>query len=264
MTAPTTTSTAPSTSDLDLFADEVLADRDPFFAQLRETAAVVYLPRNEAWALTRYDVIRDALARPEVFSSTKVAWNEDMNNALRGTSLATDPPEHTPLRATLMERLKPRALRPLADDIQAKADEDASPDEVREMAKRLLIDRFKLPVHAIADREVLVLGGDDLPGREGTHDLADADGRHVGAHVVEPAAHRRVEGDEVDAHDELTRTGLGDLGGGELPGARIRSTLRPLGQTYFLRRPAHGDSCRWWDGRSPSPSHNMNPTSTIS
>jgi cytochrome P450 len=122
VTAPTTTSTAPATSDLDLFADEVLADRDPFFSELRETAAAVHLPRNEAWALTRYDVIRDALARPEVFSSTKVAWNEDMNNALRGTSLATDPPEHTPLRATLMERLKPRALRPIADDIQAKAD----------------------------------------------------------------------------------------------------------------------------------------------
>lgn len=116
------TTTAVATSELDLFAEEVLADRDPYFATLRETAAVVHLPKNDAYALTRYDGIRAALADPETFSSTEVAWNDDMNNALRGTSLATDPPEHTPLRATLSRNLAPRALRPLKAEIDEKAD----------------------------------------------------------------------------------------------------------------------------------------------
>ena len=116
------TSTPVATSDLDLFAEEVLADRDPYFAQLRDIAPVVYLPKNDAYALTRYEVIRDALGDPETFSSTEVAWNDDMNNALRGTSLATDPPEHAPLRAALSRNLAPRALRPLKEEIDAKAD----------------------------------------------------------------------------------------------------------------------------------------------
>ena len=45
--------TSVATSDLDLFAEEVLADRDPYFAKLREIAPVVYLPANDAYALTR-------------------------------------------------------------------------------------------------------------------------------------------------------------------------------------------------------------------
>lgn len=147
----TTTTTAPATSDLDLFGDEVLLDRDPYFARLREQAAVVHLPKNDAWALTRYDVLREALGRPEVFSSTKVAWNDDMNNALAGTSLATDPPEHTPLRATLMERLKPKTLRPIAGDIEAKADamvaalvDKGSFDAIGELARAF-------PLQVVAD-----------------------------------------------------------------------------------------------------------------
>ncbi|MDO5696815.1 MAG: cytochrome P450 [Dermatophilus congolensis] len=114
--------TSVATSDLDLFAEEVLADRDPYFAKLREIAPVVYLPANDAYALTRYEVIRSALADPETFSSTKVAWNDDMNNALQGTSLATDPPDHAPLRAVLSRNLAPRALRPLKAEIDEKAD----------------------------------------------------------------------------------------------------------------------------------------------
>ena len=45
-----------------------------------------------------------------------------MNNALQGTSLATDPPDHAPLRAVLSRNLAPRALRPLKAEIDEKAD----------------------------------------------------------------------------------------------------------------------------------------------
>ena len=116
------TSSTPASSDIDLFADEVLTDPYPRYAQLRDLGAVVHLPANNVYALTRYDVIRDALGDPGTFSSRTIGFNPMVNEALQGTSLASDPPIHTELRATLSENLSPRALRGLKDQIQTKAD----------------------------------------------------------------------------------------------------------------------------------------------
>lgn len=110
------------TSDVDLFSDEIMIDPYPFFAEIREQAAVVHLRHNDVWALTRYEDLRGALADWETFSSTRVAFNDTMNQVLQGTSLATDPPDHTALRAALTRNLTPRALRPHQADIDAKAD----------------------------------------------------------------------------------------------------------------------------------------------
>lgn len=112
----------PHTSDVDLFADEAVLDPHPVHAELRDLGPVVHLPKNDVYALTRYDVIRDALADWESFSSTSIAFNPAANQALTGTSLASDPPVHTQLRATLTENLSPRALRGLKGRIEAKAD----------------------------------------------------------------------------------------------------------------------------------------------
>ncbi|NGP04556.1 cytochrome P450 [Rhodococcus sp. 14C212] len=116
------TSSTPASSDIDLFADEVLTDPYPTYARLRDLGAVVHLPANDAYALTRYDVIRDALADPGTFSSRTIGFNPMVNEALQGTSLASDPPIHTELRAALTENLTPRALRGLKGQIEAKAD----------------------------------------------------------------------------------------------------------------------------------------------
>lgn len=109
------------TSDIDLFADEVLLDPYPYYARLREQGGVVHLPANDVYALTRYDVIRNALGDPGTFSSRRIGFNPMVNEALQGTSLASDPPVHTQLRATLTENLSPRALRGLKPSIDAKA-----------------------------------------------------------------------------------------------------------------------------------------------
>lgn len=109
------------TSDLDLFADEVLIDPYPRYAELRELGGVVHLPGNGVYALTRYDVIRNALGDPGTFSSRTIGFNPMVNEALQGTSLASDPPVHAQLRATLTENLSPRALRGLKTTIDAKA-----------------------------------------------------------------------------------------------------------------------------------------------
>lgn len=114
--------TAPLESDIDIWNDEVLVDPYPSYAALREQAAVVYLPKNDIYVLTRYDTIRTALADPETFSSATIGFNPMVNEALTGTSLTSDPPVHTQLRATLSQNLTPRALRGLKVTIDAKAD----------------------------------------------------------------------------------------------------------------------------------------------
>lgn len=113
---------APSTSGIDIWDDAVLIDPYPAYAELREQGAVVHLPANEVYVVTRYDTIREVLSDPERFSSTSIGFNPAVNEALRGTSLASDPPLHTQLRATLSANLTPRALRGLKDVIDEKAD----------------------------------------------------------------------------------------------------------------------------------------------
>ena len=109
-------------TDIDLFSDEVLGNPAQYHSQLRELATVVHVPANDVWAITRYEQVRDALGDPSTFSSTKVAFNDTSNGYLQGTSLASDPPQHVPLRAALTENLNNRAMRKLKDDIFAKGD----------------------------------------------------------------------------------------------------------------------------------------------
>lgn len=137
--------------DLDLFSDEVLVDPYPTYTALRETAAVVHLPVNDVYALTRYDVIRDALADTETFSSASIGFNPMVNEALQGTSLASDPPVHTQLRATLSANLTPRSLRGLKGQIEEKA--DALVAELVESGSFEAIDALGrvFPIQVVAD-----------------------------------------------------------------------------------------------------------------
>lgn len=110
-------------SDIDLWSDENLSNPYPTYAALRDQAAVVRLTQSDVWCLTRYDVIKEALNDWETFSSVKaIGFNDGVNDALQGTTLASDPPMHTQLRAALTENLTPRALRALKDSATAISD----------------------------------------------------------------------------------------------------------------------------------------------
>ena len=114
---------APAVSEIDLFADDVLIDPYPAYKALRDTASVVHLPANNVYALTRYSAIRAALGDYATFSSVKaIGFNPGVNEALQGTSLASDPPDHTQLRAALAANLIPRKLRRLEERITARAE----------------------------------------------------------------------------------------------------------------------------------------------
>ena len=110
-------------SDIDLWSDENLSNPYPTYAKLREQAAVVRLTQSDVWCLTRYDVIKEALNDWETYSSVKaIGFNDGVNDALQGTTLASDPPMHTQLRAALTENLTPKALRALKDTASELAD----------------------------------------------------------------------------------------------------------------------------------------------
>ncbi|MGW1622224.1 hypothetical protein [Streptomyces sp. NPDC002172] len=73
--------------------------------------------------LPRYEHVRAALADHERFSSAHGVGYEDQFNAqMKGTVLASDPPDHTPLRALLSDKLAPKALAGLRARITALAD----------------------------------------------------------------------------------------------------------------------------------------------
>lgn len=91
------TDSVASISDLDLFDDTVLVDPYPSYAALRDPGGVVHLSANDVYVLAKYDVIRNALGDWESFSSEgAIGFNPMVNAALTGTSLASDPPVHTP------------------------------------------------------------------------------------------------------------------------------------------------------------------------
>ncbi len=141
-----------ATSQIDLWSDENLADPYPTFNQLRDQAAVVKLEQSDVWALTRYEQIREALGDWQTFSSEKaIGFNDGVNEALTGTTLATDPPLHETLRLALTENLTPRALRGMQDSIKQKADHIVS-----ELAKRGSFDAVEdlareLPLQVVVD-----------------------------------------------------------------------------------------------------------------
>ncbi|MFF3373947.1 cytochrome P450 [Streptomyces sp. NPDC002680] len=112
------------TSDVDLFADDVLRDPFPALRQLREAGPAVRLTAYDAWILPRYEHVRSALADHERFSSAHGVGYEDRFNAqMKGTVLASDPPDHTRLRALLSDKLAPRALAKLRSRITTLADD---------------------------------------------------------------------------------------------------------------------------------------------
>lgn len=117
----TLTTPAPH-SDLDLFSDEVLRDPYPAYRNLRDQGAAVRLNALDAWALPRYESARRALGDWETFSASGVVLNETVAEMVVGTVLSTDPPAHTALRSVLSERLGPRAIRPLGQEIGQRAD----------------------------------------------------------------------------------------------------------------------------------------------
>ncbi len=108
--------------DLDLYADDVLADSRAAFARIRGTGPLVWLPRHRMYAMGRFSDVRAALRDDAVFrSGNGVAANPVTNRMGRDTTLFSDDDEHIRRRKVLMRSLGAKAL----GDIEARVDAQA-------------------------------------------------------------------------------------------------------------------------------------------
>ncbi len=111
------------TSDLDLYSDEVLAEPYEHYRRLREAGPAVWLERYNAWVITRYDAVRAVLRDWKTFSSASgVALNDTLNTAMKGNTLASDPPLHDLLRNVVASRMTAQALRSTQEMIESRAE----------------------------------------------------------------------------------------------------------------------------------------------
>jgi cytochrome P450 family 144 len=107
----------------------VLADPYDFYRTLREEAPVWSVPGTEVVAISTFDLLSEAVARPEDFSSTMrcllyrdedgLPARLDFGDAATPTLAAADPPLHTTHRRAVFPELVARRMRALEDDIRA-------------------------------------------------------------------------------------------------------------------------------------------------
>ncbi|MFC6674266.1 hypothetical protein [Marinobacterium aestuariivivens] len=89
---------------------------------MRELGPVVWLPKNNVYALTRYAEVTEALRKPKLFISSKgLSLNPKVNELLTGSTLNSDPPEHDKTRAVTGAPLLPGALSKIEGRIRAAA-----------------------------------------------------------------------------------------------------------------------------------------------
>jgi len=164
------TTTATPSTDADLFAPEVVADPFPTLTALREQAPAVYSTKYDFYVLTRYEDVRATAGDWESFTSSKgVGLTEQFNKQLVGSVLATDPPEHDALREVLSDKLAPRGLAQIRQQIS-----DYATSLVAECVAKGTFDGVVdiarvFPINVVGD-----LVGLPMEGREKMHPGADA------------------------------------------------------------------------------------------
>jgi cytochrome P450 len=109
-------------------ADEILENPYEFYAAMREQSPVYHLPGTNVYIVSRYEDVLYASQHPEIFSSKRVwmASDDPEVAAIRDKGFpdsnsltATDPPEHTRLRALSTKVLSPRRFASMEPGVRA-------------------------------------------------------------------------------------------------------------------------------------------------
>ncbi|NOY30336.1 MAG: cytochrome P450, partial [Planctomycetes bacterium] len=174
--------------DLHLLSPEYLADPYPYYHALRESEPVAWSERLNAWVLTRYADVLDALRHQKLISGQRVKAYADMlppatRNEMRplfdhvGLWIGNlDPPDHTRLRRLVNVVFTPRMVEGLRPDIEQTITELL--DELMDRSSFDFVQDFAYPLPAIvisqmlgvprADRERFMSWSDDLTAYAGT------------------------------------------------------------------------------------------------
>ncbi len=112
------------TYDVDFYSDAVIRDPLPHYAALRELGPVAWLPKQNAYVLTRYAEVVEALRKPDVFVSGKgLSLNDDVNALLIGNSLNSDGEEHRRKRSITATPINPKGIVELTPYIEQAAEQ---------------------------------------------------------------------------------------------------------------------------------------------
>ena len=100
--------------DIDIYSAEALADPYENYRIFRDTAPIVRLPKYDLYLMARFADVQAALKNNALFcSSSGVAMNDLMNQAIAGSTLFTDAPYHSTLRSIVSRPLTPARLTEL-------------------------------------------------------------------------------------------------------------------------------------------------------
>jgi cytochrome P450 len=135
--------------DIDPFSDESLADPYAYHHILRDAGPVFSLPRYGTLGIARFDAVRAGLKDWHHLTSAEgPGFNDPFNAQMKGTVVASDPPDHEVARNVMVKRLRLGRLRevaPLADRVAAELLDDfrdqKSFDAARDIA-RPFVTRF--------------------------------------------------------------------------------------------------------------------------
>ncbi|WP_032389817.1 cytochrome P450 [Rhodococcoides fascians] len=106
----------------DLYSTDAILDPYPHYVRLRALGPVVWLPRQQVFAVSRYADCKAVLLNDETFiSGDGVALNPVANRLGRGTTLNSDGDEHATKRSVLAHRLTPKAVRKMKAAVEEKA-----------------------------------------------------------------------------------------------------------------------------------------------
>jgi cytochrome P450 len=154
------------TTGVDPFDDAVLLDPYETYRTWRDAGPAVWSTRHKVWIISRFDDVKQALGDHKTYiSGGGVGLYGPAIEALRGTVIASDPPEHGALRRVLAERMSLRGLKALQSEVQAAADDLVDSLVVQQTFDAVPSLAQKFPLQIVAN----LIG---LPGRD-HHRLLD-------------------------------------------------------------------------------------------
>ena len=112
--------------DIDPYAEAILANPEPYYAELRARGPFVYLPKYAVLACGRYAETREVFSDWQRFVSSRGIGLTDfkLEKPWRPPSviLEVDPPDHTKTRTAMARSMSPKALAALKAPFQTAAD----------------------------------------------------------------------------------------------------------------------------------------------
>ena len=121
MSTDSTISFDPATFSFDPLSAAVRANPYPYYQYLREHSPVHFVPTLNAYAISRYEDVRNVLSNHAQFSSDpliRIAFGEFNPAGDARYVLASDPPHHTRLRALVNKALSNRYLTEIRSEIE--------------------------------------------------------------------------------------------------------------------------------------------------